>query len=137
LYIPFALKGVDFLDAVRLVSQRKYWTSNAFKTECRKWFSLLLKVVDIKKGVENTFGSFLESGKAVTLDKNYRPHIETEVCIIYVYIFQWTEFARGIIESLLPLWVVSLVARQVRSLQVCTTFCGKFLYLLVHFQLTN
>ena len=90
------------MDAVWLVSRRKRWTSNAFKTECRKWFSLLLKVVDIKKGVENTFGSFLESGKDVTLDKDYRPHIETEVRIIYVHIFQWTEFARGIIESLLP-----------------------------------
>ena len=69
------------MDAVWLASQKRRWTSDAFKTECTKWFSLLLKAVEIRRGVENTLGSFLNSGKAVTLHKDYRPYIETEVCI--------------------------------------------------------
>jgi len=69
------------LDTVWLVSKQRRWTSDAFKTECRKWFSLLLKAVKIKKGVENTLEIFLDYGKAVTQDKVYRPHIETEVRI--------------------------------------------------------
>ena len=69
------------MDAVWLVSQQRRWTSDAFKTECRKWFSLLLKAVEIKQGVENTLENFLDSSKAVTVDKDYRPHIEAEVYI--------------------------------------------------------
>ena len=69
------------MDTVLLVSKQRHWTSDAFKTECREWFSLLLKAVEIKQGVENTLRNFLGSGKAVTVDKDYRPHIETEVHI--------------------------------------------------------
>jgi len=76
----FALKGVDFLDAVLVVSQERRWASEAFKTECKRWFSLLLKAVEIKKGIENILASFLDSGKAVTQHKEYKPHIEAEVC---------------------------------------------------------
>ena len=81
----FALKGVDFLDAVLVVSQERRWASEAFKTECKSWFSLLLKAVEIKKGVENILASFLDSGKAITHHKEYKPHIEAEVCMcVYV-----------------------------------------------------
>ena len=72
-------KGVDFMDAICLVSQKKRWTSDALKEECRKWFSLLLDTVEIKEGVEKILAHFLTSGKAVTLDKDYRLHIEGEV----------------------------------------------------------
>lgn len=72
-------KGVDFLDAICLVSQKKHWTSDALKEECRKWFSLLLDTVEIKEGAEKVLAHFLTSGKTVTLDKDYRLHIEGEV----------------------------------------------------------
>ena len=77
LFIP---KGVDFLDAVCLVSQKRHWTSNALKEECRKWFSLLLDAVEIKEGAVDMLEHFLTSGMTVTLDKDYRLHIEAEVC---------------------------------------------------------
>jgi len=41
----FALKGVNFLDAVLVVSHEGCWASEAFKTECNRWFSLLLKAI--------------------------------------------------------------------------------------------
>jgi len=75
----FVQEGVDFLDAVLVVSQERRWASEAFKTECKSWFSLLLKAVEIKKGVENNLGSFLDSGKAVTQHKEYKPHVEAEI----------------------------------------------------------
>ena len=77
--VPFALKGVDFLDVAWFIAQQRRWSSDAFKTECKRWFSLLLKAVEIKKGVESILESLLMSGKAVTLSKDYRPHVEAEV----------------------------------------------------------
>ena len=68
------------MDAVHLVSLKGHWTSNALKEECRKWFSLLLDAVEIKDGVVDILGHFLTSGKAVTLDEDYRLHIGAEVC---------------------------------------------------------
>ena len=81
--LPFSLhlKGVEFLDTVWLISMQRQWTSDALKEECRKWFSLLLKAVEIKKGVESILGTFLSSSRAVTVAKDCRPHIETEVWI--------------------------------------------------------
>ena len=79
--ICFALKGVEFLDTVYLISMQRQWTSDALKEECRKWFSLLLKAVEIKKGVESILGMLLASSKAVTFVKDCRPHIESEVCM--------------------------------------------------------
>ena len=67
------------MDAICLVSQKKRWTSDALKEECRKWFSLLLDTVEIKEGAEKVLAHFLTSGKTVTLDKDYRLHIEGEV----------------------------------------------------------
>ena len=64
-----------------LISMQRQWTSDALKEECRKWFSLLLKAVEIKKGVESILGTFLSSSRAVTVAKDCHPHIETEVCI--------------------------------------------------------
>ena len=80
--ICFALKGVEFLDTVWLISMQRQWNSDALKEECRKWFSLLLKAVEIKKGVESILGTFLSSSRAVTVAKDCRPHIETEVCML-------------------------------------------------------
>ena len=79
--ICFALKGVEFLDTVWLISMQRQWNSDALKEECRKWFSLLLKAVEIKKGVESILGMLLASSKAVTFAKDCRPHIEAEVCM--------------------------------------------------------
>ena len=65
------------MDTVWLVSMRRQWNSDAFKEECRKWFSLLLKAVEIKKGVESVLGMLLASS---TFAKDCRTHIEAEVC---------------------------------------------------------
>ena len=78
--ITFTLKGVEFLDTVWLISIQRQWNSDALKEECRRWFSLLLKAVEIKKGVENILGMLLASNKTVTFAKDCRPHIEAEVC---------------------------------------------------------
>ena len=80
--LHFALKGVEFLETVSVISMERDWNSHALKEECRRWFSLLLKAVEIKKGVERTFGIILESGKAVTVHKDCRPHIEAEVNLL-------------------------------------------------------
>ena len=68
------------MDVVHLVSLKEHWTSNALKEECRKWFSLLLDAVEIKEGAVDMLEHFLTSGKPVTLDEDYRLHIQAEVC---------------------------------------------------------
>ena len=72
------------MDTVWLISMQRQWTSDALKEECRKWFSLLLKAVEIKKGVESILGTFLSSSRAVTVAPDCRPHIEAEVAM-YAY----------------------------------------------------
>ena len=67
------------MDIVWLVAVQRRWESVALKVQCKKWFSLLLKAVEIKKGVESILGIFLESDKRVIVD--FYPHIESEVCL--------------------------------------------------------
>ena len=94
LHFPHCPKGVEFLDTVWLISTQRQWNSDALKEECRQWFSLLLKAVEIKKGVECILRMFLSSSRAVTVAKDCRPHIEAEVCVynavpaIY-YVWWW------------------------------------------------
>ena len=76
-----AMQGIEFLDTVWLISTQRQWNSDALKEECRQWFSLLLKAVEIKKGVESILRTLLSSSKAVTVAKDCRPHIEAEVCV--------------------------------------------------------
>ena len=61
------------------VSQERSWTDDTLKVSCKRWFSLLLKAVEIKEGVENILESFLESSMAVTLHRDYKPYIKDEV----------------------------------------------------------
>ena len=69
------------MDTVWLVSMQRHWKGATLKVECKKWFSLLLKAVEIKKGVESILGMFLASSKAVTWVADFHPHIKSEVCL--------------------------------------------------------
>ena len=64
------------MEAVIVIARLKHWNSVNLKTQCKEWFSLLVKSVEIKGGAENTL-QLLLSG--VTNDKDYRSHIETQV----------------------------------------------------------
>ena len=74
------------MDTVWVVSLQRQWKSNSLKEECRRWFSLLLKAVEIKKGVESILGMFLTSKKAVTWVAEFRPSIESEVCLPTLFV---------------------------------------------------
>ena len=88
-----ALKGVEFLETVSLISMERQWNSDALKEECRKWFSLLLKAVEIKKGVESILRMLLASSKAVTFAKDCRPHIEREVNLVIMMLWYYHHVA--------------------------------------------
>ena len=72
------------MNVVFLVAMQRRWNSNALKTQCERWFSLLVKTIEIKRGVESTLRILLESGRddTITKTKEFRLHIETEVIII-------------------------------------------------------
>ena len=67
-----------------VVARKKCWNSNGLKTQCKGWFSLLVNTIEIKRGAESTLRILLESDRDITITKNkeFRPHIETEVIII-------------------------------------------------------
>ena len=69
------------MDTVWHVSRQRHWKGGTLKDECRKWFSLLLKAVEIKKGVESILGIFLASSNAVIWVADFHPHIKSEVCL--------------------------------------------------------
>lgn len=62
-----------------VIAEPKHWDSVALKTQCKEWFSLLVKTIEIKGGAENTLQLLLASDRAFTKNKDYRSHIETEV----------------------------------------------------------
>lgn len=62
-----------------VIARSKHWDSVALKTQCKEWFSLLVKTVEIKGGAENTLQLLLLSDRGVTNNEDYRSHIETEV----------------------------------------------------------
>ena len=62
-----------------VVAEPKHWDSVALKTQCKEWFSLLVKTIEIKGGAENTLQILLASDRAFTNNEDYRSHIETEV----------------------------------------------------------
>ena len=70
------------MDAVFVVAMQKRWKGNALITKCKEWFSLLVKTIEIKRGAESTLRILLESGGEITMMKEFRPHIVTEVIII-------------------------------------------------------
>ena len=66
---------------------QRRWNGNALKIQCKRWFSLLVKTIEIKRGAESILRilrSLLRSGRDDTITKNkeFRLHIETEVIII-------------------------------------------------------
>ena len=61
------------------IAEPKHWDSVALKTQCKEWFSLLVKTIEIKGGAENTLQLLLASDRAFTKNKDYCSHIETEV----------------------------------------------------------
>ena len=72
------------MNVVFVVAMQRRWNSNDLRTQCKRWFSLLVQSIKIKRGAESTLRILLESGRDDTITKNkeYRPHIETEVIII-------------------------------------------------------
>ena len=65
-----------------VVAMQRRWNGNALKTQCKEWFSLLVKTIEIKRGAESTLRILLESGRDIIKRKEFRPHIVTEVIII-------------------------------------------------------
>ena len=67
-----------------VVARKKCWNSNGLKTQCKGWFSLLVKTIEIKRGAESILRILLQSDRGITITKNkeFCPHIETEVIII-------------------------------------------------------
>ena len=63
---------------------QRRWKSDALKTQCKGWFSLLLRTIEIKRGAENTLRILLASDSDITVTKTreFRPHIKTEVIIL-------------------------------------------------------
>ena len=72
------------MEAVVVIARSKHWDSVALKTQCKEWFSLLVKTVEIKGGAENTLQILLLSDRGVTNNEDYRSHIETEVINIRI-----------------------------------------------------
>ena len=70
------------MNVVFVVAMQKCWNSNGLKTQCKRWFSLLVKAIEIKRGAESTLRILLESDRDITKNKEFRPHIETEVIVI-------------------------------------------------------
>ena len=66
------------MEAVIVIARLKHWNSVHLKTQCKEWFSLLVKSVEMKGGADNTL-QLLLSDRGVTSDKDYRSHIETQV----------------------------------------------------------
>ena len=73
------------MDAVFVVAMQRRWKGNALKTQCKEWFSLLVRTIEIKRGAENTLRILLESGGDITKMKEFRLHIVTEVIILKLY----------------------------------------------------
>ena len=67
-----------------VVALQRRWNGNALKTQCKRWFSLLVKTIEIKRGAESILRILLKSGRDDTITKNkeFRLHFETEVIII-------------------------------------------------------
>ena len=93
------------MDAVWLISMQRRWKSGALKKECKKWFSLLLKAVEIRKGVESILSIFLEPGKAVIAV--FYPYIQSEVCLPTPFVI-WFSFRK-------PIWICILLSLQLES----------------------
>ena len=65
-----------------VVAMQKRWKGNALKTQCKEWFSLLVKTIEIKRGAESTLRILLESDSDITKMEEFRAHIVTEVMIV-------------------------------------------------------
>ena len=61
---------------------QRRWKSDALRTQCKGWFSLLLRTIEIKRGAESTLRILLASGTDITKNREFRPHIETEVILL-------------------------------------------------------
>ena len=72
------------MDVVFVVAMQNRWNSVALRTQCKGWFSLLVQTIEIKRGAESILQILLKSGREDTITKNkeYRPHIETEVILL-------------------------------------------------------
>ena len=68
------------MDIVWHVALQRRWKSGELQVQCREWFSLLLKAVEIRKGVESILEFFLGSSKHICWVADFRPHIQSEVC---------------------------------------------------------